>query len=454
VGDYFAADATRPLAIVNTDNRLIASAYRLRWEPILEPWVSIMQQGFLQGRSMLSNIVDIDFEAMRVSLQYKAGAIVLFDFRAAFPSVSHTYIMKVLHHLGFPKTALALVTALYNQNRCLISCHGSLYPGFDVKAGIRQGCPLSPLLFAVVVDMLLRRLAAFLPDAVCRAFADDTAVVLQDLRGVAGILNSVFTEFGHISGLRLNLPKTVVIPLWPESLPEIRTRFLTDFPEWEGVAVTSWSKYLGYATGPGKQESSWTKAGETFLERARFWGGQGLGLQYATHAYNSYAVSVLSFVSQLEAPPASILCKERQALRQVAKGPGAWAIAEDLWHLHECYGQARSFRSVEVQALAAQARVARFELESKGGLRINTRAQALRHLLNTGEYVGRRIPWKDWYERSHVLLLDGALARLNSQGISTDDITAQLSNKALKPWSLDVARRVKRGFQKAVARAL
>ena len=35
LGEYYAADATRPLTIVNTDNRVIAGAFRLRWEPIL-----------------------------------------------------------------------------------------------------------------------------------------------------------------------------------------------------------------------------------------------------------------------------------------------------------------------------------------------------------------------------------------------------------------------------------
>ena len=155
VGQYFTAEATRPLAIVNTDNRLIASAFRIRWEPALEPWVSHMQRGFLKGRSMIANIVDIDYEAMRVSLKCEEGTIVLFDFQAAFPSISHEYLNTVLRHIGFPPSALSLVAALYDQNRCKISCQGARFTGFKIRAGIREGCPLSPLLFAVVVDLLL-----------------------------------------------------------------------------------------------------------------------------------------------------------------------------------------------------------------------------------------------------------------------------------------------------------
>ena len=58
------------------------------------------QQGFLKGRSLLKNVVDIEYEAMKVSLQGPDGAMVLFDFRAAFPTVSQTYLHQVLERLG------------------------------------------------------------------------------------------------------------------------------------------------------------------------------------------------------------------------------------------------------------------------------------------------------------------------------------------------------------------
>jgi hypothetical protein len=78
MGDFHTVEATRPLAIVNTDNRLLASAGRIRWEDIFNDFVSPAQRGFLPGRSMLSNVIDIDEEAMTVSLRHAEGAIILF----------------------------------------------------------------------------------------------------------------------------------------------------------------------------------------------------------------------------------------------------------------------------------------------------------------------------------------------------------------------------------------
>ena len=67
------------------------------------------QKGFLEGRSMLKNVLDIDFAAHRVSVKSRTGAILLFDFRAAFPSISHSYLMKVLTYLGLLESIISYV---------------------------------------------------------------------------------------------------------------------------------------------------------------------------------------------------------------------------------------------------------------------------------------------------------------------------------------------------------
>ena len=66
-GEYYGPGDTRPLAIVNTDSRIIASACRLAWEPLMNDCISKMQRGFLKGRSMLMNVQDIDENTMTVS---------------------------------------------------------------------------------------------------------------------------------------------------------------------------------------------------------------------------------------------------------------------------------------------------------------------------------------------------------------------------------------------------
>ena len=93
---------TRPLSIVNTYNRILAA---LLQKPV-ERWacanVTLVQRGFVPGRSMVRNILDIDHFSQLTSMNTNTGVIMLFDFKAAFPSISHDFIWQVLSYLGFP----------------------------------------------------------------------------------------------------------------------------------------------------------------------------------------------------------------------------------------------------------------------------------------------------------------------------------------------------------------
>eukprot|EP00959_Pyramimonas_sp_CCMP1952_P102484 2143506-Pyramimonas_sp.AAC.1 len=67
-----------------------------------------------------------------------------------------------------------MLGALCNGGACKAAVEGSLWPGFDRRSGIRQGCPLSLLIFAACTDVVLRGLQVRLGCACsARAFADD-----------------------------------------------------------------------------------------------------------------------------------------------------------------------------------------------------------------------------------------------------------------------------------------
>ena len=173
---------------------------------------------------MLHNLISIDYEAMTVSLKHAKGMLVLFDFSAAFPSVSHDFLKTSLGLLGLPAHALNLINALYDNNKCNRSFQGKRYEGFSMEAGVRQGCPISPLLFAASVDILLRILNKRIQGCTIKAFADDIGAVLQDWERDSPIAEEVFNTFAEMSGLELNMKKTACIPLWDEDIQHIRQR--------------------------------------------------------------------------------------------------------------------------------------------------------------------------------------------------------------------------------------
>ena len=90
---------------------------------------------------------------------------------------------------------------------------GSLHEGFKLQAGVRQGCPLSPLVYGLVAEVLLDKMELEVEGLFTRAYADYTAIILKNWEAALPKLENIFTEFNLISGLKLNYSKCIVIPL-------------------------------------------------------------------------------------------------------------------------------------------------------------------------------------------------------------------------------------------------
>ena len=413
LGPVFTAEGTRPLSIVNTDNRLIASFFRIHLEGIFSRWVSAAQRGFIRGRSMLANIIDVDLQAMKISLSSRRGAIILFDFKAAFPSVSHDYMWAVLERIGVPRKWIRALQRLYIDNTHRVKFRGKIFGSFTTSSGVRQGCPVSPLIFAVVADVLLRKLASSFPNQLIRAFADDTAMVVDDFHRFSEEIMRLFKEFGEISNLRLNLPKTVIIPLWSTSTHGLRTFLNSDRPEWKNVAISFASKYLGYLVGPDSYLHNWDAAVTKFRARVTAWSEIHLGMQYDCRVYRVFMFSLFGFLSQLTVPPRIALEAEQWALRKLVRGPGSWCTANDLFLLKDAYGFTFAFPSLCTVAQAAKLRV--FEYED---IDFQEAAQSLARarLVADCDWVSK---FDKWYDSSYVkVIADNEIACANKASSS------------------------------------
>ena len=103
-------------------------------------------------------------------------------------------------------------------------------------------------------------------------------MVSPDLWRDASAIASIFNDFGQISGLALNIPKTVVIPLWPLATEDVAQTLESRYADCTGVTVAEWGSYVGFAEVPGKGEHSWSKPLKKYRHRSALWGAQPLGL--------------------------------------------------------------------------------------------------------------------------------------------------------------------------------
>ena len=193
---YCSPAGTRPISIVDASNRILASIFQITLEKQVGHRLLSAQRAFLAGRKMMQNILDIDWAAHQVSLKSRSGAILLFDFSAAFPSLSHDMLWNVMDILGIDSSFIEVVKLFYNGSKHFIKVNGMIFDGVTVHSGVRQGCPLSGLLFAICVDTLLRSISSNLgPLEILGAFADDIGLVVLDFWKSSPILQRVFDEF-------------------------------------------------------------------------------------------------------------------------------------------------------------------------------------------------------------------------------------------------------------------
>ena len=180
---------------------------------------------------------------------------VFFDFASAFPSLAHEFIWVALEVAGFPDKVISAIRGLYNDNRHWWRRAGRCFPSVTLESGVKQGCPLSPLLYVIVGEAFHRFLVSNLgPRGILRFFADDTAVVPEDIWTLGPMLASLFGRYESIGGLHFKPVKCVLVNLGRGSGEALKKRIAEEIPAWADFPVSGRGKYLGTWLGPSASE--------------------------------------------------------------------------------------------------------------------------------------------------------------------------------------------------------
>ncbi|GJX34045.1 putative RNA-directed DNA polymerase, eukaryota, reverse transcriptase zinc-binding domain protein, partial [Tanacetum coccineum] len=144
----------RLISLINIHYKIIAKILANRLAKVVDKIISQDQSAFISGRQildgplMLSEMIDWYKKRKKKMLIFKV------DFEKAFDSVSWNYLDFMLHKLGFGLTWRAWIKACLDSSRTSILVNGSPTSEFSVKRDLRQGDPLSPLLFITIMEGL------------------------------------------------------------------------------------------------------------------------------------------------------------------------------------------------------------------------------------------------------------------------------------------------------------
>lgn len=162
----------RPISLLNCDVKILAKVLASRLEEVLPTIISPDQTGFIKNRQSFFFNIRLLLNVVYSQHQAIPDCVVSLDAEKAFGRVEWEYLFLALEQFGFGPVFLSWIKLLYNSPSAVVYTLGRL------TNKTRQGCPLSPLLFALAFEPL--------------------AIALRESRQITGL--SLLKNFGRFSG--------------------------------------------------------------------------------------------------------------------------------------------------------------------------------------------------------------------------------------------------------------
>jgi exonuclease III len=212
----------RPITILNSDYKIFTKALAIKLAKIVPNIIHENQAGFIQGRSIFDQV-----KLTKLIIDYaeavdENGVIVSLDQEKAYDKITHDYLWRTLAIYNLPESFISTVRSLYENAETKVMVNGVLSSPFKVSRGVRQGDPMSCLLFDIAIEPLanmlrLSELQGFkIPGVrdklITTLFADDTTVFLSEFDKFTD-LEVILNKWCIASGARFNVNKTEVTPV-------------------------------------------------------------------------------------------------------------------------------------------------------------------------------------------------------------------------------------------------
>ena len=208
-----------PITLLNTELKILARVLANRLQLVISDLIGPKQTYAVNGRSIQDNLhlirevlegIEDDTEAAPISL----------DQSKAFDGVDHRFLATVLETAGFEPEFSRWISMMYHNFQAVVQVKGRCSRAFLIERSVWQGCPLSPLLYILALEPLLRRLrdeganpalrgVPFVGPLMARvsAFADDITVFESHRQDIKAVKKGV-GEYERIAGAKVNFDKS------------------------------------------------------------------------------------------------------------------------------------------------------------------------------------------------------------------------------------------------------
>lgn len=240
----------RPISFLNTDIKLYAKILASRISPYIPTLIHPDQVGFVPHRQAPDGtrwFIDIIQWAEH---HHTPSLLLSLDTEKAFDRVHWTYLKAVLQKFGLTGRISAAILALYSSPSARVLTSGMVSKPFYISNGTRQGCPLSPLIFALIMEPLAEAIRSH-PQITglqigetahkIGLYADDVIVIITNPEKSLPILHDLLLLFGQPSLYKINCTKFTMLGVGLSSSLKQSLSCSSPFPWAPAASIT----YLG-----------------------------------------------------------------------------------------------------------------------------------------------------------------------------------------------------------------
>ena len=217
----------RPISLINCSLKMFSKLLTNRLGKVAQRLVATNQSAFIKGRYILESVVVANEIVHSLHRNKEKGVIIKLDYEKAYDRVSWEFLFEVLNTRGFSPNWIHWIKCLVVGGSVGILVNGEETPYFKPSKGLRQGDPLSPLLFNLVGDAFTRILdrAAnkclvqgvlqdFRPGGILSLqYADDTILFSSVDKSHLWNLKHSIMWFEQLSGMRVNFHKSEILTM-------------------------------------------------------------------------------------------------------------------------------------------------------------------------------------------------------------------------------------------------